>query len=114
MHTPAAASASSRPAARPCAIPGCPTHHSLHLLRCAKDAACTGFRYIVRAYDRLPRSPYGLGFSGQAGASTSGRAGANTSGQAALQPFIYPGFREAARQPTVDGGSENGGVKLNA
>ena len=78
--------------------PGCPTHHSLHLLRCANDAACTAFRHIVRTHDRLPRSPYELGFSGQAGASTSGRAGANTSGQAALQPFIYEGFREGCPQ----------------
>ena len=78
--------------------PGGPTQHSLHLLRCAKDAACTAFRHIVRTHDRLPRSPYGLGFSGQAGGSTSGRAGANTSGQAALQPFIYGGFRGGCPQ----------------
>ena len=82
MHTLAAASALGRPVARPCAIPGCPTHHSLHLLRRAKDAACTVFRYIVRTHDRLPRSPYGLGVCGQA----------------ALQPFIYVGFRGVCPQ----------------
>ena len=60
----------------------CPTHHSLHLLRRANNAAYTAFRHIARAHDRLPRSPYGLGVCGQA----------------ALQPFIYEGFREGCPQ----------------
>ena len=71
------------------------------------DALSLGVGQLFRQSDRvsmevidlaklgLPCSPRGLGVSGQ--------AGANTPGQAALQPFIYPGFREAARQPTVYG-----------
>ena len=61
------------------AQPSCPTHYSLHY---ANDVACTAFCHIARAHDRLPRSPYGLGVCGQA----------------ALQPFIYAGFRGVCPQ----------------
>ena len=53
-----------------------------------RQSNLVGVEVIDLAKLGLPCSPRGLGVSGQ--------AGANTPGQVALQPFIYPGLREAA------------------
>ena len=62
------------------------------------------FRYIVRAYDRLPRSPYELGFSGQAGASTSGQPEPTLPGRLPCSPLFTGVSERGARNPFIDAG----------